>query len=257
MDRRTVIFLALTSSVCVCALVCAVGSVGVPLVKRLTVVAYRGALLSAVAAFVYRLAYSFKLEGGYSLTALRSAVQPLAASNGFQYTLYALLFLTGRPVPTVLFPLVVCSAYQVATIAHKHFGDSAVYQRVGGARAFTYMQENMHRALMMCATMEVSVLLLVLMELVTPARSVTRVVMYVNVLRAKYACTDNTVFRIKFTYYNTGFYHQQVWAMIGEKLAPVTTRAPAVLTRPLGMAKAWFTGMAAKPQEAPAPKKEE
>jgi hypothetical protein len=36
--------------------------------------------------------------------------------------------------------------------------------------------------------------------------------MYVNVLRAKYACGDNTVFRIKFTYYTTGFYHKQVWA---------------------------------------------
>jgi len=153
MDRRTAIFLALTLSVCVCSGVCALGSVGVPYIKVLTVYAYRGALLSAVAGFLYRMAYSFKLEGGYNLTALRSAVQPLAASNGFQYTLYALMFMTGRPVPTVLFPLVVCSAYQVATIAHKHFADTAVYQRAGGERAFTYLQENMHRALMMCATM--------------------------------------------------------------------------------------------------------
>ena len=38
-----------------------------------------------------------------------------------------------------------------------------------------YMQENMHKALVMCATMEVSLLLLVLLELVGPQRSVSRV----------------------------------------------------------------------------------
>jgi hypothetical protein len=37
------------------------------------------------------------------------------------------------------------------------------------------MQENMHKALVMCATMEVSLLLLVLLELVGPQRSVSRV----------------------------------------------------------------------------------
>ena len=44
--------------------------------------------------------------------------------------------------------------------------------------------------------------------------------MLVNLLRRRYACTDNTVFRIKFTYYNTGYYHQQFWNMIDEKTSP-------------------------------------
>lgn len=208
MDRRTAIFLFLTSSVCACSAMCLVGGLGIPYVKRVTVIAYRGALLSAMAGFLYRIAYSAKLEG-YSFGALQKCVGPVAASNGFQYTLYCVIFLTGRPVPTVLFPLAVHSGYQVATIVNKHFGESAAYKRLGGERLFSYAQENMHRAVMMCATMEVSVLLLVVMELFTPARSVGRLVMYLNLLRARYACADNTVFRIKFTYYNTGFYHQQ------------------------------------------------
>ena len=40
----------------------------------------------------------------------------------------------------------------------------------------------------MCATMECSMLPLLIMELFTPARSVTRVFMYVNYLRRRYAC---------------------------------------------------------------------
>ena len=242
MDRRTSIFLLLTSSVCACSALCLVGSLGVPYVKRVNVIAYRGALMSAMAGFLYRIGYSAKLEG-YSFGALQKCFVPIAVSNGFQYTMYCLIFLTGRPVPTVLFPLVVHSAYQVMTIVNKHFGESAAYKRIGGGKLFSYAQENMHRAVMMCATMEVSVLLLVLMELFTPARSVSRVVMYVNVLRAKYACTDNTVFRIKFTYYDTGFYHRQVWNMIDEKTtAPLLSRV-GFLKTPVKLVQKWFTGV--------------
>lgn len=246
MDRRTLIFLVLTGSVCACSALCLIGSLGIPYVKRITVMSYRVALLSAMAGFLYRIGYSAKLEG-HSFAAVKECFVPIAVSNGFQYTLYCVIFLTGRPVPTVLFPLVVHSGYQVATIVNKHFGETAVYKRLGAGRLFAYAQENMHRAVMMCATMEVSVLLLVLMELFTPARSVSRVVMYVNVLRSKYACTDNTVFRIKFTYYNTGFYHQQVWNMIDEKTKPLLQRV-TFLQPPVNMLKRWFTGIAKRDQ---------
>ena len=47
----------------------------------------------------YRIVYSTKLEG-YTLAAVRAAVAPMVASNGFQYTMYCALFITGRPVPT-------------------------------------------------------------------------------------------------------------------------------------------------------------
>lgn len=104
MDRRTLAFLLLTASVLACSATCLLGTLGIPVVKRVTVLAYRGALVSAMAAFGYRIGYSFKLEG-YSFAALRAAFVPVALSNGFQYTLYCLIFLAGRPVPTVLFPL--------------------------------------------------------------------------------------------------------------------------------------------------------
>jgi hypothetical protein len=51
MDRRTSIFLFLTSSVCLCTALCLVGSLGIPYVKRLNVIAYRGAVGSALPGF--------------------------------------------------------------------------------------------------------------------------------------------------------------------------------------------------------------
>eukprot|EP00740_Mantoniella_antarctica_P005842 CAMPEP_0181361710 /NCGR_PEP_ID=MMETSP1106-20121128/7499_1 /TAXON_ID=81844 /ORGANISM="Mantoniella antarctica, Strain SL-175" /LENGTH=222 /DNA_ID=CAMNT_0023475377 /DNA_START=262 /DNA_END=930 /DNA_ORIENTATION=- len=221
---------------------------GVPYVSRITALAYQGALLSAAAGFTYRIVYSTKLEG-YTLAAVRAAVAPMVASNGFQYTMYCALFITGRPVPTVLFPLMLHSGYQVATIVNKHFGETAAYKRVGGERLFAYAQANMHRALMMCATMEVSVLMLMLIEVfkLRTARSVFTVAFYLLLLRAKHACTDNTVFRIKFTYYNTGFYHQQMWNMIDERTAPILQRVSS-LQAPVNMLKRWFTGSTKKQQ---------
>merc|ERR1719231_584660 len=99
----------------------------------------------------------------------------------------------------------------------------------------------MHKALMLNATMEVSLLLVLLVELFTPARSFLRLMLYTNILRAKYNCGDNTVFRIKYTMYDTKFYHQQVWNMLDEKLQPIVTRVPA-LQKPMDMAKMWFRG---------------
>ena len=82
------------------------------------------------------------------------------------------------------------------------------------------------------------------MELFTPARSVTRVVMYVNYLRRRYACKDDTVFRIKYTYGNAGQFHQQVWSMLGQETSPILSRVPGI-DKVLGPLKRWFTQGAA------------
>ena len=243
MDRRTVVFLVLTLSVCVNTLLCFLGSFGLPYVKRLSPITFKAALLSALAGFAYRIAYSAKLEG-FSFDALKKSVAPIVDTNGFGYSLYILIFLNSRPMPTVLFPLAVCAAFQAASTIDKHFGHTTVYQSVGAGRLFAYAQENMHQAMMMCATMEISMLPVCLAELLTPARSISKVVMLVNLLRRRYACTDNTVFRIKFTYYNTGYYHQQFWNMIDEKTSPLVARL-GPLGNAVGALKAWFTAGAA------------
>ena len=62
MDRRTFVFLILTLSVCANTALCFLGSLGIPYVKRLTKISFQISLVSAMLAFLYRIAYSLKLR---------------------------------------------------------------------------------------------------------------------------------------------------------------------------------------------------
>ena len=150
-------------------------------------------------------------------------------------------FLLQSQVPTVLFPLATCAAYQAGTILNKHFGGTQIWQKTGAAKLFQHAQENMHRAMMTCATMEISMLPVVVMELFTPNRSPAKVFVLLNLLKKRYACVDNTVFRIKYTYYDAGYYHRQFWEMVGAKTAPVVRRL-GPLRWVVEKGKNWFTG---------------
>lgn len=243
MDFRTLVFFAMTLSLCLNTVVCFIGSLGLPVVKAFTLVTYRAALMSAPTAFLYRIAYSIKAPASItSLAGWRASLAPVLNSNGAHYVIYSIVFAMGRPVPTVLFPLTICGGFQLLTIANKHF--PATLKRVRGDQVFALAQQEMHKMMAMCATMECSMLPLLIMELFTPARSVTRVVMYVNYLRRRYACKDDTVFRIKYTYGNAGQFHQQVWSMLGQKTSPILSRVPGI-DKVLGPLKRWFTQGAA------------
>ena len=122
--------------------------------------------------------------------------------------------------------LATCAAYQAGTILNKHFGHTGAWQKSGAAALFAHAQENMHRAMMTCATMEITTLPVVLAELFTPRRSFARAFALANLLRRRYKCPDNTVFRIKYTYYDAGYYHRQFWHMLDEKTAPAIARVP-------------------------------
>lgn len=245
MDFRTYVFLFATLSVCINTFVCVVTTLPIPGFKSLRgvvgLITYRAALGSALLGFLYRIGYSVKRPSSWSLSGVKQSIDPIVNSNGFQYSLYCFIFLLGgRPVPTVLMPLATCAAYQVGTILNKHFGSSMVWQSTGASKLFMYAQENMHRAMMTCATMEISMLPVVLLEMFTPARSPTKVFMLVNLLKRRYQCSDNTVFRIKYTYYDSGYYHRQFWGMVGEKTGPVLSRLGPVRFL-VDKGKNWFT----------------
>jgi hypothetical protein len=97
----------------------------------------------------------------------------------------------------------------------------------------------MHRAMMMCATMEISTLPFAFTELFTPSRSFIKIFALVTLLRRRYSCTDNTVFRIKYTYYDSGYYHRQFWTMVDAKTAPLVNRYGPVASA-VGKVKTWF-----------------
>ena len=230
MDARTCVFLVLTLSVCVNAFACALATLPIPGSRNaraaLGLLTFRAALVSALLGFLYRIAYSMKRPPSYTLAGFKAVIDPIVDSNGFQLSAYALIFLPGRPIPSVLFPLATCAAYQAGTILNKHFGHTGLWRRVGGGAFFLYAQENMHRAMMTCATMEISVLPVVLAELFTPRRSFARAFALASLLRRRCSCADNTVFRIKYTYYDAGYYHRQFWSMLDEKTAPAIAKVP-------------------------------
>ena len=135
-----------------------------------------------------------------------------------------------------------CSAYQVLTIVNKHFSHLEVYQRAGGSRLFAYTEKNMHRAMMMCATMENSLLPVVLAELLTPWTERVESDDAREPAAQPILNDDDGAVRVKYTYYNTGYYHQQFWNMIDEKTAPIVARLGPV-NGAVGALKRWFTGV--------------
>ena len=230
MDTRTRVFLALTLSVCVNSFACALATLPIPGTRNaraaLGSLTFRAALVSALLGFLYRIAYSLKRPPSRTLAGVKAVMDPIVDSNGFQYSAYALIFLPGRPIPTVLFPLATCAAYQAGTILNKHFGHTGFWMKSGGAALFKHAQENMHRAMMTCATTEISTLPIACAELFTPRRSFVRAAALIILLHRRRSCPDNTVFRIKYTYYDAGYYHRQFWSMLDEKIAPAIAKVP-------------------------------
>ena len=128
-------------------------------------------------------------------------------------------------------------------------------------RAYDLLQESLHTALAMCATMQVMIGVTMLFTLLSKNREVVRLTapsgvaackshasaaqaktfMYWNViLRGMYHCSDATIFRMKLPG-STSHYQKQAWQALDAKVAPVTSRVPA-LNRAKEAAAAWFRG---------------
>jgi len=79
----------------------------------------------------------------------------------------------------------------------------------------------------------------VLTPIVSPRQAKTFV--YWNIiLRAFYHCGDATIFRMKLPG-SSSLFHKQAWQALDAKVAPLTSRVPA-LHRAKEAAAAWFRG---------------
>ena len=93
-----------------------------------------------------------------------------------------------------------------------------MWSKLGFGRVFDAAQRNMELALAICATMEVSLMTTILLDLASPQRrSFSRVIAYAFWLRSRYHCHDNTVYRIKFTAHDTAHYHQRGVENVGRE----------------------------------------
>ena len=83
---------------------------------------------------------------------------------------------------------------------------------------------------------------MMILSLFTSSRQVVRTFLYWNLLlRARYQCKDNSVYRIKFTSGDVSLYHRIVWQQLGQMVSPVITKVP-VLGKVQAKAITWFRG---------------
>mmetsp|Transcript_30814 Transcript_30814/g.67269 ORF Transcript_30814/g.67269 Transcript_30814/m.67269 type:complete len:243 (-) Transcript_30814:314-1042(-) len=233
-DSKTMYFFATTSAILTFSVFGFVPIMGV----KIYFYSYRLAMLTSMLAFGFRPVYSLK-RPAFSLAGLREWAVGLINQNNVQYVLFASLFLTGRPITIALGPLVICSAYQWITIASKLLDGNALWERFGKG-LFKRLEEGMVQSLVMVAAMEIATAFYLIVEMFTQTRSALRLVLYWNYLRMRYRCTDDIVLRLKYAAYNTAFYHQEVWKIIGHKLGFVLN-IPQI--QPLvNFLKVWFTG---------------
>jgi hypothetical protein len=255
LDFRAYIFLILCL-VSAFSGTCAVLAVFAPaFIRRNAQFATRACAWSSGAAFAYRVLYTLApvirpsalQSAPLSFSEKKTLVTQTLQSNGAAYILYASFATTlqsndgGRGAAPALVPFVILSMYQVLTIAKKRYGDDdgrTVWSKFGFERVFATAQANMELALAVCATIEISLLTPMVLDLfVAKRRSFARVFAYLSWLRSRYHCRDNTVYRIKFTVGDTAKYHREVWTMLDEKFA---SRVPG-MRRALAPVTKWFT----------------
>mmetsp|Transcript_17280 Transcript_17280/g.56543 ORF Transcript_17280/g.56543 Transcript_17280/m.56543 type:complete len:251 (+) Transcript_17280:34-786(+) len=248
MDFKSRVFGVTCTSVVLCTLVYLV-----PLLPgALRLWAYRGSLISAIAAFGFR-CYLLASQGIAapnrpaltSLEGVRTAFKPVITSNNFQYLSLCMAGFTGAPQMLFLVPPAILSVFQAASFYDKLFSSTELWKRVKADVAYGTLYDNMAQALMLCATMEIGLGFLTFFELFTRSRSIGRLYLVWTFLRSRYHCADNTCFRFKFTYGSTSFYHKTAWTQLYDKVAPyvnmATARVPVLGTAVNGVQR-WFTG---------------
>ena len=244
-DFRARVFFALCAVTCASGCACACAALAPGVVRRRADALFRLSIYASTSAFAYRIAYGAATSvKARDFKALGAHLSRSARSNGGQYMIYGSMALAsarrgGANAPQ-LAPLIVLSAYQVLAIGHKVWEDAdskTMWCKLGFGRVFDAAQRNMELALAICATMEVSLMTTILLDLASPQRrSFSRVIAYAFWLRSRYHCHDNTVFRIKFTAHDTAHYHREVWKMLDEKVA---SKVPA-LRKALSPFATWF-----------------
>lgn len=243
-DFRTAVFAALCATSLACGVATTFAVVAPAFIRQRADDALRVSLVASMMAFCYRILYTLTPAlKRRDAAALRAEASKCVGSNGFQYIVYGSIVLAmprGTSNAPALAPFCILSAYQLATTAAKLYGDDdgkGYWRKIGMEKVFQEMQANMELALAICATIEISLLTPMLLDLFSSRRrSVTRVLAYVSWLRSRYHCKDNTVYRIKYTRFDTAHYHRDVWSMLDEKLV---SKVPA-LRRLLAPISTWF-----------------
>ncbi|BDA49740.1 hypothetical protein COCOBI_14-3600 [Coccomyxa sp. Obi] len=160
--------------------------------------------------------------------ALKAWFGPAAMSTDFQYLLLSILFLQARPMTLVVVPIWILALYHFFAYASQHFSSNPLWIKYG-ADAHRFLSANQGQALVFNAGAEIGTGLLLLVGLLTPARSIMLTFIYWrNFLPARYNTPDSAA------------YHRQAWAVLAEKASPVLQAVPLLQT-PINFIKRGFT----------------
>ena len=205
------------------------------------------AVVASVGAFAYRAVYTIAPHArALDARGCWRAMVAQTRTNGLQYCVYSSLAFSARRsnATPALVPLMILSYYQLMTTLEKMYGGEEdasgknLWKRVGASRAYAAAKRHMEFALVICATMEISFLTTVVVDLAVPKRrSFSRLIAYVFWLRTRYHCKDDTVYRIKYTTGDTSRYHREAWSLLDEKLAQ---RVPGIRRALIPLAT-WFS----------------
>ncbi|KXZ42124.1 hypothetical protein GPECTOR_200g362 [Gonium pectorale] len=154
-------------------------------------------------------------------------IQRVMPTADFLQLIVSLSFSAHPPMTLVAAPPLILSAYHAAAYAAAHFSGHALWQS-HGSRLHALMLRRQPDALLMIAFCEVATGLLLVAQLLTPARSLLTLLFYTQILKLKLHVPDSAV------------HHRQVWRKLDEMTLPYRRQVPAV-ERLIQLAVNWFT----------------
>ncbi|KAG2484807.1 hypothetical protein HYH03_016459 [Edaphochlamys debaryana] len=135
----------------------------------------------------------------------------------FMSALTALSFSSLPPNALVAGPLLVLAAYHAAAWLAAHASGNPLWQKYG-ARIHTVMLRKQDDALFANAAMEIGALGLLVLQLITPARSLLTLIFLTQILKLKLHMPD------------TARHHRAVWGIVDQKTLPLRLRFPLIET---------------------------
>ncbi|PNW86880.1 hypothetical protein CHLRE_02g099650v5 [Chlamydomonas reinhardtii] len=162
-------------------------------------------------------------------------VQRVIPTADFLQLLVAFSFSAAPPMVLVAAPILVLAAYHAAAYVAAHHSGHPLWQRYG-ARLHAVMLRRQSDAVLLNAACEVATAFMLVMHLLTPARSFLTLIFYVQVLKLKLHVPDTAV------------QHRKVWSMIDDYTRPYRARLPPMVETAIQAGARWMTAVPGAPQ---------
>ncbi|EFJ48406.1 hypothetical protein VOLCADRAFT_91054 [Volvox carteri f. nagariensis] len=183
----------------------------------------------SILALGYKIYLQHGLPSFRPVSMMTAWFQRVMPTSDFLQLITALSFSAQPPMVLVAVPLLVLAAYHAAAYCAAHFSNHALWQRYG-SRLHVAMLRKQADALLLNAFCEIGTAALLVLQLLTPARSLLTLVFYGQILKLKLHVPDSAP------------QHRQVWRKINDLTLPYRRQVPA-LERFIQMAIRWFASV--------------